>query len=469
MGAGTATRWWRAASLLIAGALVAAACGGGATAKGEWPALANDARNSRFQPDSQITRKNVAQLHQKWMVPTGKSVTSTPVVVGGHVYFADWGGTVWSVRADTGKVAWKTKLPDAISSTPAVVDGRVYIALSPYATRTGTRLVALRASDGKQLWETPFRATAKGAWSSPIVADGLVFVGLAASIGQSEEDATIHGAIAAIDAKSGKLAWQKDTAGTAAGAGIWGSVAYDKDLDAIFVGVGNSFVPSGSPGLAYSIVSMNPRTGAVNWKYTNYQTVTLGRDYDFGSFPNLFERPVANGPDELYVGLGSKNGYYYVIRAKDGKFFRQIQLRKDGGVNGIAGYLPSQHGRTSLIFVPTYQATYDIADNVTCCGKLVAIDPSFGTIKWTARTDGLQIGSVAVAPGIVFVGDNKGNLLGFGTTGGAQLFHTNLGASIESGVTLAAGSLFVATSQGDPAFPAPDIPTAKLGVYAFVP
>jgi outer membrane protein assembly factor BamB len=453
------------------------ACGTSSKPKGgEWPAINNDPRNTRFQADSTITAKNIARVRQRWMIPTNESVTSTPVVVDGNVYFADWGGSVYSARVDSGKVNWKVNLGNPISTAVAVDGGRVYVSLSPFDTSkyppdNGNRLVALSESSGLTLWQTRLESTARGVWSSPIVFDGLVFVGAAAAIGQTENDPSVGGNVYAVDAKSGRLAWSKVLNGTAGGGGLWGTIAVDEDRDAIVFGTANPFSEKGSAGYTDSIVSLDARTGRDKWTFHVPTDRKRDIDVDFGSSPNIFEMKTGVGRRETVVGLAKKDGSYYVVGANDGGFRRQIAVKQLGGVLGIGGYLPTANGRARLIYLPTFKTEYDISSPEGCCGGVVAIDPERNAVRWEAKAKSQVIGSVAIGPGVVVFGDAKGNLYGVASATGAPLFDTNLRASIQAGVTLAEGHLFVPTAAGNPAFPPKTHPIPKdaLGVYAFGP
>jgi outer membrane protein assembly factor BamB len=454
------------------------ACGSDGAKKGEWRSLNMDDRNSRYQEDSRITGKNIGRLKQHWMLRTENDVTSTPVVADDHVYLADWGGVVYSVDAKTGQVNWKARLENPISSTPAVADGRVYVALSPYDTRkyppdTGNRMVALSQEDGRVLWQATMPSSARGVWSSPIYFDGLLFVGVAAAIGQNENDPTVGGAVYAVNAKTGRVAWSRQLNGTKGGGGLWGSVAVDADRHAVIFGTANPFGEAGTRGYAYSIVSVDARTGKENWVYPgNYNIQLVGQDLDFGSAPNLFKLRVGNGKsakDVPAVGLGSKDGWYYIIDRTNGHLIKPIPAKQAGGILGIGGYLPGDDDRAISIFLPTYKTDYDLANPDVCCGGIVALDPRAGVPRWQVDAKANVLGSVALTKGAVVFGDLKGNLYAVAPGNGRILFQQNLGASIESTPTFAHDQLFVTTSRGNPAFPPKThpIPRTAVGLYAF--
>src|SRR6266702_1849977 len=83
----------------------------------EWPAYAGDAGGSKYSRLKQISRENVARLQLAWTFHTGD--------------MSD--GSVYPVRS-------------AFEGTPLVIDGVMYV------TTPFSRLIALDAESGKQLW-----------------------------------------------------------------------------------------------------------------------------------------------------------------------------------------------------------------------------------------------------------------------------------------------------------------------------
>ena len=92
------------------------------------------------------------------------------MVTDGEVYFGSTDGHLYAVDAATGKLLWRYETGGGGYSSPTVADGVVYVGSSsidghPYA---------LDAATGKLLW----RYEAGGrVYSSPTVADGVVYVG----------------------------------------------------------------------------------------------------------------------------------------------------------------------------------------------------------------------------------------------------------------------------------------------------
>ncbi|MGC7094591.1 PQQ-binding-like beta-propeller repeat protein [Amycolatopsis lurida] len=95
------------AAVLLSLALVVPAHGREATAKWHtgWPMGGHDLGNSRSNPAEHVLGPaNVGGLALDWTVPTTGDVSATPAVVGGAVYFPDWGGSLHKADARTGAV-----------------------------------------------------------------------------------------------------------------------------------------------------------------------------------------------------------------------------------------------------------------------------------------------------------------------------------------------------------------------------
>ena len=66
-----------------------------------------------------ISADNAGDLATKWTFETHGDVSATPAVVGGAVYFPDWGGYINKVNAATGALIWQRKLTDYGYNTTA--------------------------------------------------------------------------------------------------------------------------------------------------------------------------------------------------------------------------------------------------------------------------------------------------------------------------------------------------------------
>ncbi len=128
---------------------------------GNWMSYGRTYSEQRFSPLKQINDQNVGQLALAWYVDldTRRGQEATPIVVDGVMYFTTAWSKVFAVRATTGEKLWSydPKVPaewainaccDVVNRGVAVWQGKVFV-----GTLDG-RLVALDAASGKPAWET---------------------------------------------------------------------------------------------------------------------------------------------------------------------------------------------------------------------------------------------------------------------------------------------------------------------------
>lgn len=108
-----------------------------------------------------------AQSGFLWAMRLGKSINSSPAVVGNKLYIgAD--SKLLAINLQKPEKLWEFKAGGAINSSPAVVNNVVYI-----GSNDG-RLYAVSAKDGKKLWDVK---TEGKVMTSPAVADGVIYFG----------------------------------------------------------------------------------------------------------------------------------------------------------------------------------------------------------------------------------------------------------------------------------------------------
>jgi len=354
---------------------------------------------------------------------------------------------VYSVSASTGHLNWEVNLGNPISSTPTLANGMVYIGLGPSGP---TEVDALSQATGSIVWSTTLKTSENAIWASPTVYNGLLYIGVASS--GDESDTNWIGALFALNANTGSVAWHWNaTTSIAGGAGIWGSVVVDPSLNAIFFGTGNPYGSGSGSSILYSycIVSLDATTGKMNWYYPVYTSTAAGGDLDFGSTPNLFSVTIGSTTYSA-IGIGNKGGTYYVLDRTNGNLLESIAIDSTGdgeGIIGLAGYI-YQSSNNPELFIPS---------DYNSAGVLSAYTPSNNQIQWSFSTPASLIGSVAVVPGAVLFGDTKGNLFAV-SDAGKQLFSQALPSGIYAGVTVAENYVFVPTAFG-----------TTNGVYAFAP
>ena len=134
-------------------------------------------------------------------VPTHGHVEASPTLVGERLLFAAGGEGFYCVRADTGKVLWRS--PCGHSDSSAAVSGsRVFVGTA-YGDNS---VVCLDLDTGKKIWSV---AQDLPVWGHAAVSGDTVLVGLGnGTFGGS--DARPRGAVVAVRASDGKPLWRRD-------------------------------------------------------------------------------------------------------------------------------------------------------------------------------------------------------------------------------------------------------------------
>jgi glucose dehydrogenase len=430
-----------------------------------WPSFTFDNSNSRYQSNNTINASNIGQLQEQWYIPTNSGVTSTPVVLNGSVYFADWDGNLYSANVSSGTINWEINLGGAISSTPTLSNGIVYVAFGPSKS---TKVFAVSQKNGSIIWNTRLNSTEDAIWGSPTVYNGLVYIGTAGAVfSDGQLSPAYKGQIFALNAQNGTSMWNNTVmVGSSGGAAVWSSAVVDPKLNSIYFGTGNAYNHANNSSYAYSIVSLNATNGKRNWIYQVYNNSYTGQDYDFGDTPNLFQIMLSG---KLYsaIGEGGKDGNYYILNRVNGDLLEKYSIGtagSNGGVIGPAGFIYPKYTFGPEIFIPTY---YNNTNG--CCGAVEALIPSTNTVSWMDITTGNIRGSVTVIPGAVIFGDLSGRMYAASTTTGNILFNkTFMNRSIEAGITVADGHVFIPV-----AFPNYQMYNnnngSTAGLYAFSP
>ena len=299
----------------------------------DWPQYLHGPQHSSVSLATAFTASNAASAHQVWHwqppVIAGKPpplLEASPTVAAGRVYIGALSGGFYALSEATGTLVWSRQLdvePKAtcsargIASTAAVSRDPVTGTSTVYVS--GARyLYALNAATGTVAWKTEIGPPSLASpdayynWSSPTVAGGHVYVGLATSC----DDPLIRGGLVELDQHTGKVlhTWYTVPSGSIGGS-IWSSAAATTTGSDVWVSTGNecnpaiNTCPSGNQiGHSLSIVHLSGSlTPLQAWQAPG----TTGHDWDFGSSPTLF----GTGAPPPDVGACNKNGNYYALTA----------------------------------------------------------------------------------------------------------------------------------------------------------
>ncbi len=320
---------------------------------GEWLTHGRSYREERQSPLTQITTDNVANLGLAWYFDTGtrRGLEASPLVIDGVIYSTGSWSKVFANDAAGGDLLWQydPQVPrawganaccDVVNRGVAAWGDKLYV-----GTLDG-RLIALDRDSGEVVWETltidparPYTIT-----GAPRIIKGNVI------IGNGGAEYGVRGYVSAYDAANGSLNWRFHTVpGNPAepfesaamemaaqtwtgdvwwqvggGGTVWDSMAYDAELDLLYIGVGNGAPwnrhvrsPGGGDNLFLSsIVALRPLTGEYVW---HYQT-TPGDSWDYTATQHMILTQLTiDGVVRKVLLQAPKNGFFYVLDRATGE------------------------------------------------------------------------------------------------------------------------------------------------------
>ncbi len=319
---------------------------------GEWLSHGRTYSEQRFSPLDKINTANVEELGLAWSYDLGisRGIEATPIIYGGVMYVTGSWNIVHALDLQTGAKLWSfdpqvdrsrasVMCCDIVNRGVAIWEGKVF---------TGTidgRLIALNAKTGAKVWDVntidlskPYSIT-----GAPRVVKGKVL------IGNGGAEYGVRGYLSAYDANNGEILWRfftvpgnpadgfENAAMEAAaktwngewwklggGGTVWDSMAYDPELDLLYIGVGNGSPwnqrirsPGGGDNLFLSsIVALKPDSGVYVW---HYQT-TPGETWDYTATQHIILADInIGGALRKVLMQAPKNGFFYLLDRATGE------------------------------------------------------------------------------------------------------------------------------------------------------
>jgi quinohemoprotein ethanol dehydrogenase len=505
--------------IAVIAVLIALGCGrGGEEASGDWPLHGRTAAEQRYSPLAQIDEHNVAQLGLAWSYATGtnRGLEATPIVANGVMYATGSWSVVFALDAATGRELWRfdphvsgeagaRACCDVVNRGVALDAGRVFVGA------LDGRLIALDAKSGAKLWEVqttdpaiPYTIT-----GAPRVVKGRVV------IGNGGADVGVRGYVSGYDAATGALAWRFYTVPgdpaqppespalavalptwqggewwkVGGGGTVWDSLAYDPELDLLYVGTGNGgpwspkLRSTGDNLYLSSILALRPDTGELVW---HYQT-TPGDEWDYTATQHMIlaELEIA-GRTRRVLLQAPKNGFFYVLDRATGELIsaapyvrvtwaERVDLASGrpvvaanarygaepvalspGPVGGHNWQPMSFHPGTGLVYIPALEMPFAFGEDPNfvfrptrmntgidpvaggkslasgrVVGALVAWDPVRQREAWRVEHPHVvNGGTLATAGNLVFQGTGRGMLAAYRASDGTKLFETKTGTGV---------------------------------------
>ena len=380
-----------------------------------WLSHGRTYKEQRFSPLDQINSENIDELGLHWFfdLDTQRGQEATPIIVDGKMYVSTAWSMVKALDAKTGKLLWQydpkvdrawavNACCDVVNRGVAFWDGQIFV-----GTLDGY-LVALDAQTGAENWKVltidktkPYTIT-----GAPRVVKGKVI------IGNGGAEFGVRGYVSAYDVVSGEMTWrfytvpgdpakgfENDAMKMAAdtwtgewwklggGGTVWDSMAYDPELDLLYIGVGNGSPwnqlirsPQGGDNLFLSsIVALRPDSGEYVWHYQTTPAETW--DYTATQQITLADLEI-DGKVRKVLMQAPKNGFFYVLDRATGEFLSGDAFVKLNWALGM-----DESGRP----IPNPEARYDQT------GGLFVVSPGpGGAHNWHSMSYSPQTGLVYI-------------------------------------------------------------------------
>lgn len=327
---------------------------------GQWVRPAKSYSSTRFSGLNEITADNVRNLHLAWTFGTGilRGHEAAPLVVNNTMYIVTPFPNIlyaldltkpgapmkWIYRPGPIAAAQGVACCDVVNRGAAYADGKIV-----YNT-LDNQTVAVDANSGKELWKTKVGDinTGESLTMAPLIVKNRVL------IGNSGGEFGIRGWLTALDLSSGKIAWRAYHTGPDSavliggrfkpfyaedrkpdlgektwpgdtwkigGAGMWGWISYDPQLNLIYYGTANPgpWNPEQRPGdnkWSSTLFARDPETGEAVWAYQ--MSPHDLHDYDGVNENLLLDLPI-NGRTRKVLVHPDRNGYMYVVDRETGE------------------------------------------------------------------------------------------------------------------------------------------------------
>jgi outer membrane protein assembly factor BamB len=445
---------------------------------GDWPAYRHDGGRTADQPRASALSDptRVSGLHEIWTFRPSNygdadadGFVASPAVHKGKVFIGHRNGRFYAVDANTGKLIWRYPVPPQPAliqayggngSSPGIASsatiGKAWVrwfwflkwpvrvvifgapdpavcAGTPPACGSG-RLWALNANTGQLVWKSDVIANLTGTnwgstaelherigYSSPVVANGNVYVGIA----DNGDSPIQRGRLVAVSLNTGTIVGTFNfmSSGPPRGGGIWSSPAAIGNH--VFVTTGNGCRP-GNGGCtteppsnhALSMLELDGASGAIQWALQPVPWI-LDADPDWAGTPLVAKTSCGT----LAVGT-QKDGYTHAVNVGSGAVAWSFPYVTGGlpftyGYHGDWGWTrPAAVWKDVIIAITGGFPITTSLHRFDGYGRIYALNAcapynltDAGRVRWIADVPELHYtGQPTVSQGMVYVGNREGKL-----------------------------------------------------------
>jgi outer membrane protein assembly factor BamB len=393
-----------------------------------WPKMAYSVNNSGMSPDPAISTANAAQLGVKWMVPTGTTDYSSPVVQWNAqlgetlVYQGNENGYLTAFNQANGATVWSDFLGSAIRDTPLVEGNYVWVAdtFDPYEYKIDAATGAVECS-------TQLVSTENGSATIGAGPGGATTIYIAVN-----DLGTANGPLYAINEANCAVDWQYTTFNGNDAAGSWDPIAYATSA------TGVPMIVLGTADPDSSVYAIDAITGKQIWSFATLVNPTFSDD-DVGAGASITP-PGVNGFTDGVAYVPGKDGWMYALNLTTGAVIWEFNFGKAFDVG------PEYSRATPCV----------IGDHVLFGGTmgLAELNAITGAPLWhTQAAGGGEVLSACAAVGpyktrVVAVTDLSGHLTVLNAVTGAILYSYQMGFFSVASVADVDGNLLANSSDG---------------------
>jgi polyvinyl alcohol dehydrogenase (cytochrome) len=470
----------------------------------DWGMGADNAR-AVTASETTINASNASQLKLDWVFafPNGTRARVQPTIAGDTLFTADQAGAIYALDAATGCVRWQVQTAQEIRSALVIGTDASGAANTLYFGDFAGNVHALDIASRKLAWSARPEAHPQATITGTLrLFEGRLYVPVSslevvAAMDSKYACCTFRGAVAAIDARTGRTIWKTYTIDEAAsvrganregtpmfgpsGAPVWSSPTIDVARRRLYIGTGENYSHPASDK-SDSIIALDLATGQTLWRYQALADdvwnaacasgancpVNTGPDYDFGAPPILVR--LKTGKRLLLAG--QKSGHVHALDPDQGGALVWKAKPGRGGIMGGVHWGMASDGE--VLYAPISDlSVYPQDAHLPAQSGVHALDAATGARLWsrvlpdtcgqtTWRCSPGVSAAATLAPGVVFGGSLDGMLRAFSAKDGSVLwsFDTNRpfdalngvkahGGSIDSSGPVVAGNRMYGTSGYD--------------------